>query len=424
MDNTEELRCLSFCAGYAGIERGIELTGTKVRTVAYVEIEAFPVANLVAKMESGEMVPAPVWTNLKTFPMEEFRNCVDIITGGFPCQPFSSAGKRGADEDQRHLFPYFKRAIKKLKPKFILLENVDGIASAKLSGSGWTDEAGTPVLLHVIRELERLGYRAKAGQYSASAVGAPHGRKRWFIYGELADYRSQESDGLSQPEEREKDLQARESSSTRKLGDSQNQFSERSEPIRDRGRESEKEARMPSGDRKLGNTKYNGLSSIKKLRGDEATSNDRKKKQVETRESSRTNRSIDESSIQRCPDGSKFRWPARPGREQFIWEEPRTIPNAISKGLEGQQITKGSSSDRQKPQDKQSSGCDRNSREDENRGESQHQFKPELGGATNGYSSRINSTTNRVDRLRMCGNGVVPQASALAWIDLHHSKRS
>jgi site-specific DNA-cytosine methylase len=62
------------------------------------------------------------------------------------------------------------------------LENVEGIVSAKLQGDGWSDPAGTPVLLHVLRELERVGYRAEAGLFSASVdAGAPHQRKRVFI---------------------------------------------------------------------------------------------------------------------------------------------------------------------------------------------------------------------------------------------------
>ncbi len=62
---------LSLCSGYAGIERGLELAGLKPRVLAYVEIETFAIANLVDKMETGQLVPAPVWTNLKTFPDPE-----------------------------------------------------------------------------------------------------------------------------------------------------------------------------------------------------------------------------------------------------------------------------------------------------------------------------------------------------------------
>ena len=184
MDTSKAINHISLCAGYGGIDLGLRRVFPTCRTVAYVEIEAFAVANLVAKMEEGELDQAPIWTNLKTLPLEAFPTGLEIISGGFPCQPFSAAGKREGDEDPRHLFPYIKNAIRTIQPRIVFLENVDGIISAMLKGDGWEDPAGTPVLLHVIRELERVGYRATAGVFSAAEVGATHQRKRVFILGE------------------------------------------------------------------------------------------------------------------------------------------------------------------------------------------------------------------------------------------------
>ena len=128
------------------------------------------------------MDDAPIWTNLTTFPWQEFSGLVDILSGGFPCQPFSSAGAKAADKDPRHLFPFILEGIKRCRPAVVFLENVEGILSARLSGDNWRDAAGTSVLLHVLRELERLGYRAEAGLFSAQECGgAPHLRKRVFI---------------------------------------------------------------------------------------------------------------------------------------------------------------------------------------------------------------------------------------------------
>ena len=157
MDTSEAINHISLCAGYGGIDLGLRRVFPTCRTVAYVEIEAFAVANLVAKMEEGELDQAPIWTNLKTLPLEAFPTGLEIISGGFPCQPFSAAGKREGDEDPRHLFPYIKNAIRTIQPQWVFLENVEGIISAKLKGDGWEDTAGTPDLLHVIRELERVG---------------------------------------------------------------------------------------------------------------------------------------------------------------------------------------------------------------------------------------------------------------------------
>lgn len=180
MDITQELTHISLCAGYGGIDLGLKRVLPNLRTVAFSEIEAYAVANLVAKMEAGLLDAAPIWTNLKTFPWKEFRGKVDILSGGFPCQPFSAAGRRKGDEDPRHLFPYIKQGIQLLRPAIVFLENVEGIISSKL-GEGWTDTEGTPVLLHVLRELERVDYKATAGVFSASEIGAPHQRKRVFI---------------------------------------------------------------------------------------------------------------------------------------------------------------------------------------------------------------------------------------------------
>jgi DNA (cytosine-5)-methyltransferase 1 len=190
VDNSKALTHLSLCTGYGGLDLGLARAFGDVRPVAYVEIEAFAVANLVAKMEAGELAPAPVWTNLKTLDWGLFRGKVDVISGGFPCQPFSSAGSRRGDDDPRHLWPYIARGIRTIKPAFVFLENVGGIISSRLKGDGWSDRAGTPLVLHVLRELERMGYRAEAGLFSALEVGAPHQRKRVFFLATRRDIKS------------------------------------------------------------------------------------------------------------------------------------------------------------------------------------------------------------------------------------------
>jgi DNA (cytosine-5)-methyltransferase 1 len=173
VDTAEELstnqpaNVISFCAGYGGIERGLDLAGINHRVIAYVEIEAFAIANLVAKMESGELDAAPVWTDLKTFPAHLFRDCVDIITGGYPCQPFSAAGKRKGEEDPRHLWPHIRRHVRTINPLQCFFENVEGHISLGLNS--------------VISDLEEDGYDSTFGIFSAEEVGAPHQRKRVFI---------------------------------------------------------------------------------------------------------------------------------------------------------------------------------------------------------------------------------------------------
>ena len=133
VDTTQELpTVISFCSGYGGIERGLDLIGFEHRVIAYVEIEAYAIANLVNKMEAGLLPPAPIYTNLKTFPAHLFRDKVSLITGGYPCQPFSAAGERKGTDDARHLWPYIRRHIDAIRPLQCFLENVEGHISLGL----------------------------------------------------------------------------------------------------------------------------------------------------------------------------------------------------------------------------------------------------------------------------------------------------
>ena len=166
MDTT--ITTLEFCAGYGGIGLGLKnIFGERMRTIAYCELEGYAQANLISKMEKGLMDAAPLWNDLKTFPYESFHGLVDILIAGYPCQPFSSAGKRAGKEDPRHLWPWIADGIRLLQPRMCFFENVEGHISLGLST--------------VISDLEELGYEVSWGIFSASEVGAVHQRKRVFI---------------------------------------------------------------------------------------------------------------------------------------------------------------------------------------------------------------------------------------------------
>jgi DNA (cytosine-5)-methyltransferase 1 len=144
-----------------------------MRTIAYSEIEVFAIENLLARMEGGQLDAAPIWSDLKSFPWAEFSGKVDILSGGYPCQPFSSAGKRLGKEDPRHLWPWIADGIRILRPRVCFFENVEGHISLGLSS--------------VISDLEELGYKVAWGIFSAREVGAPHQRKRVFILAHTKD---------------------------------------------------------------------------------------------------------------------------------------------------------------------------------------------------------------------------------------------
>lgn len=97
---------------------------------------------------------------------------IDILTGGFPCQPYSQAGKRLGKADERHLFPHMLRCVKEIKPKWVIGENVRGLVN-------WN---GGMVFHEVCDDLEREGYEVQPFLIPAAGVNAPHQRQRiWFV---------------------------------------------------------------------------------------------------------------------------------------------------------------------------------------------------------------------------------------------------
>jgi len=165
--DTTQTTHISLCAGYGGIDLGLRRLFSGLRTIAYSEIEAFAVENLLARMEEGKLDASPIWSDLKTFPWQRFRGMVDILSGGYPCQPFSAAGKQLGSKDERHLWPYISRGIQILRPKFCFFENVEGHIKNGLR--------------EVINDLEQNGYRTTWGIFSAAECGLPHQRRRVFI---------------------------------------------------------------------------------------------------------------------------------------------------------------------------------------------------------------------------------------------------
>jgi DNA (cytosine-5)-methyltransferase 1 len=159
---------ISFCPGILGIERGFKRAGVNPRAVAYVEIEAVIIANLVAGMEAGILDTAPIWTDAKTFDARPFRGRIHGIIGGYPCTPFSLAGTRSGEDHPGHIYPAISRAIEATRPVWCFFENVDDHLSLGFDS--------------VYKDLQRMGYAVEAGLYTAEEVGAPHKRERIFIF--------------------------------------------------------------------------------------------------------------------------------------------------------------------------------------------------------------------------------------------------
>jgi DNA (cytosine-5)-methyltransferase 1 len=115
---------------------------------------------------------AELFTDITKSDFKKYANQIDILTGGFPCQPYSSAGKRLGKEDQRHLWPEMLRCIREVAPRYVVGENVRGLTN-------WN---GGLVFDEVCADLENLGYQVAPFIIPASAVNAPHQRERvWFV---------------------------------------------------------------------------------------------------------------------------------------------------------------------------------------------------------------------------------------------------
>ena len=160
-------RVLSLCSGYGGLDLGLRLAVPAARTVCYVEREAYAAALLAARCQEGALDDAPVWGDLATFDGAAWRGLVDTVIGGYPCQPFSVAGKRGGESDPRHLWPHIARVVAEVRPRWCFFENVRNHINIGLR--------------EVRADLRGMGYRVEAGIYSAEEVGAPHRRERLFI---------------------------------------------------------------------------------------------------------------------------------------------------------------------------------------------------------------------------------------------------
>jgi DNA (cytosine-5)-methyltransferase 1 len=147
---------------------------------------------------------AELFTDIKKSNFKKYANQIDILTGGFPCQPYSQAGKRKGKEDERHLWPEMLRAIKEIQPSWIVGENVLGLVN-------WS---GGLVFHEVQTDLEAEGYEVWPYVLPAAAVNAPHRRDRvWFVaYSDINRHRidrKQNREENSISEEHRKELCSR-----------------------------------------------------------------------------------------------------------------------------------------------------------------------------------------------------------------------
>lgn len=169
MDLYTEYTVISLFSGIGGLDLGVRDV-LPTRTICYVERGIKAARILAERASEGLLDEAPIYSDVKTFPTELFAGKVDIdfLLSGFPCQPFSVAGKQSGASDDRNLFPDTIRIIRELRPRYVFLENVPGLVAHPYFGT-------------ILGELAEAGYDAEWGCFKASDIGASHRRERLFI---------------------------------------------------------------------------------------------------------------------------------------------------------------------------------------------------------------------------------------------------
>jgi DNA (cytosine-5)-methyltransferase 1 len=154
------VRHLDLFSGIGGFALAARMVGG-IETVGFCEIEEHP-----QRILKKNFPTIPIHNDVRTLDPNQYGR-IDLITGGYPCQPFSTAGNRKGESDPRHLWPYMLRIITEARPTWILCENVKGHITLGLDT--------------VLDDLEREGYAAQAYCIPACSIGAVHRRERLFI---------------------------------------------------------------------------------------------------------------------------------------------------------------------------------------------------------------------------------------------------
>ena len=148
------------------------------RTVCAVEWNAYAAGVLVARQNDGLLPPFPIWDDVQTFDGRPWRGRVDVVSGGFPCQDISAAGKgAGIDGERSGMWSHMARIVGEVRPRFVFVENSPVLTSRGLG--------------RVLGDLAAMGYNAQWGVLGAVDAGAPHKRERIWIVANASSGRRQ-----------------------------------------------------------------------------------------------------------------------------------------------------------------------------------------------------------------------------------------
>lgn len=356
------MKKLSLFSGIGGIDLAAEWAG--IETIAFCEREEFP-----QKVLQKNFPGIPIYDDVCELTKEKLENdgidtrTIDLISAGYPCQPFSHAGKRRGKEDDRHLWPEVARLIREIRPTFFLGENVAGHITMGLDD--------------VLADLENEGYDTQTFVIPSASVGAPHRRERVFIVGYAKYDGSYESEIGRSIDSTSNHFEKREnkasqlkgtsrSNHSKTLGDStskrlsqwrQSRFSQTTEKSgTGLGRQLERSSQIlahttskrsrqtwecesvrsekwtTSSSKALVDSKIKRLQGSENARKNGVNRSQSRNQQLVGCDTDQTGRSI-ESGMGGVLDGipgrlDEHRWPAALGEEQYDWEPPR-IANGV-----------------------------------------------------------------------------------------------
>ena len=304
---------LDLFSGIGGFSLGLERAG--MQTVAFCENDKF-----CQKVLAKHWPDIPIHENIEELDGRQYRGTVDLVCGGFPCQPFSVAGQQRGAEDDRALWPEMLRVIREVEPAWVIGENVSGIINMELD--------------NVLSDLENSGYSCQTFVIPACAVDAPHRRDRVWIIASHANLKSKpdgsqhegqrsgqldvadtdskrtiKSPGLDENAERQAKFRAESSGSSETVADTHDNDGRGRSGSQPRGRHSRVEHRGGGSgqperetDSPVGNAKHDGSFATEITRSSSSSSDNDTKGQ--------------ESS-------SKFEGASRPGNDETVADSKR-----------------------------------------------------------------------------------------------------
>jgi DNA (cytosine-5)-methyltransferase 1 len=297
------LRLLSLCTGIGMIDYvwsiilGQEIAGQ-------VEIKPYCQTLLTERWPD-----VPKAQDIKELTENDPFGTVDVVAGGIPCQPFSSAGKRRGTDDDRHLWPYAFAIVQRRKPTWVLIENVARFVTMALD--------------LVQADLESAGYQIRAYVLPACAIGAPHIRERVFILAHTTSCRLEVGQTATQLS-----IQSGSSGTRMAHSDGNRQWSWQDQPQRITQRDREANTGTDGTQGTLADANSNQCSIQRRRIWTNTPSNSQRCKD------DTVGNGQPQSGMGRELDGyadwmDRTPWPALPGESQYAWEPPRTIARKV-----------------------------------------------------------------------------------------------